>query len=122
MVEQGRILINKLGAEYAAILKKSIDETEQISPINFILGYNQTITLTVKKIDKSGKVDSEWEYTLKTPEKSRWLVHYGLTYAPSILSKVDHFHAFADTSVANRYTITKDNTNGPKPWDNICSR
>lgn len=122
LVDNGRKLITKLGNDNCAtILKKSIDETEQIISIPFIVQNNQVITLSVNKVDKTDKSIGKWSYTLKTPEKSRWLIHYGLTYTPSLISKVDHYHAFADTSVANRYTINKNNDNGPKAWENISA-
>ncbi len=122
LVENGRKLIDKLGAENcAAILKKSIEETEQVCSIPFTLTNNQVITLTISKIAKNGKKDSDWSYTLKTPEKSRWLIHYGLTYVPNVISKVNHYFSQADTGATNKYTITKENNNGPKPWENISA-
>ena len=122
LIEKARIIIAQLGTDNCAIiLKKSIDETEQVQLLPVVLQNNQTITLTINKTIKGSSDSSQWSYILKTPEKTRWLVHYGLTYAPSLISKVDHFHSLADTSAANRYTITKDNNNGPKPWDNISA-
>ena len=78
------------------------------------------MTVTRISSDKNSKPVT-WVKTFKTPEKTRWLVHYGLTYAPTLISKFDHYHSFADTSAANKYTITKDNGNGPKAWENISA-
>jgi hypothetical protein len=104
-------------------LKASIAETEQVIEIPYLpLKYNQIITIAISKFDKDGNADdTKWTFILKTEEKTRWLVHYGLTYAPSIISKTNKYFAFADTGVANRYTVTKNNDNGPKPWDNISA-
>ncbi len=91
-------------------------------PIPLDLKQNQIITVTV--IRKTSDTDSNpiiWTKMYKTEQKTRWLVHYGLTYAPSFISKTNNFFSLADTSVANRYTITKSNSNGPKPWDNISA-
>ena len=124
-VDKGNALIRKLDdAKCKEVLKASIAETEQLIPIPYApLKDNQVITLTVTKVDKDGKQvgDSKWTFVLKTPEKSRWLIHYGLTYAPSVISKTNHYYSLADTSVANRYTITKENKNGPRPWENISA-
>lgn len=105
-------------------LKQSISETENIVNIPYApLNYNQIITVTITKIELTGKHEekSKWVFILKTEEKTRWLIHYGLTYTPSIISKTDNYFAFADTSVSNRYTIKKENDNGPKPWNNISA-
>ena len=115
-------LIEKLGNDNCAlILKTSIDETQHIREIPFVLVNNQIITLTITKVAKNGTKETSWSYTLKTPEKTRWLIHYGLTYAPNIISKVDHYFSQADTSATNKYTITKENDNGPKQWENISA-
>lgn len=124
-VDQGRKLLETLtDTKCVALLKAYIAETEQLIPIPYApLKDNQVITVTVTKVDKDGKQvgDSKWTFVLKTSEKSRWLIHYGLTYAPSIISKTDHYYALADTSQTNRYTVTKENKNGPKPWENISA-
>ncbi|MBS1744982.1 MAG: hypothetical protein JST21_02305 [Bacteroidetes bacterium] len=124
-VDLGRTLLETLtDPKCVALLKAAIAETEQLIPIPYApLKDNQVITLTVTKVDKDGKQvgDSKWTFVLKTPEKSRWLIHYGLTYAPSVISKTNHYYSLADTSVANRYTITKENKNGPRPWENISA-
>ena len=123
-VSKGTELLNTLSeGDCKALLKKRLDETRQTLdfPYNGKLGYNETITLKIVRIGLDEIPIDTLTYTFNTEEKTRWLVHYGLTYAPSIISKVDHFHSLADTSVANKYTITKDNKNGPKPWDNISA-
>jgi hypothetical protein len=104
-------------------LSEKIKQTKEAIdfPFKGSLDYNQIITLEITKIDKSGKEEKTWSYTFTTEEKSRWLVHYGLTYAPNLISKVDHYYAFADTGVANKYTIKKNNNSGPKSWDNISA-
>jgi hypothetical protein len=106
-------------------LKTSIFETENQIPIPYIpLKNNQIITVIVTKVEKdTGEPvkDAQWTFVLKTPEKTRWLVHYGLTYSPNLLSKTNHYYASADTSVANRFTVTKENKNGPRPWENISA-
>ena len=90
--------------------------------IPFRLTYNQIITITVNKFDKTNNTKvASWTFILKTEEKTRWLIHYGLTYAPSLINKTDRYFSQADTGVANKYTVTKENDNGPKPWDNISA-
>jgi len=97
-----------------------IDETVYVKPFLFKLQNNQTITITViRQVNKDSS--NVWNKILKTPEKSRWLIHYGLTYAPNVISKVDYYFSQADTSSTNKYTITKENDNGPKPWENISA-
>src|SRR5690606_3425279 len=124
-VDLGNKLIpNLTDSKCIASLKASIAETEQIIPIPYApLKNNQVITLTITKVDTDGNPvgDGKWTFVLKTPEKSRWLVHYGLTYTPSIISKTDHYYSLADTSMANKFTITRENDNGPKPWENISA-
>lgn len=124
-VDLGNKLIpNLTDSKCIASLKASIAETEQVIPIPYApLKNNQVITLTVTKIDTDGNPvgGGKWTFVLKTPEKSRWLVHYGLTYTPSIISKTDHYYSLADTSMANKFTITRENDNGPKPWENISA-
>ncbi|MGY3054168.1 hypothetical protein ACVWYG_002371 [Pedobacter sp. UYEF25] len=124
-VDKANTLMSTLtDSKCIAALKSSIAETEQIFPIPYSpLKNNQVITLTVTKVDKKGEQveDGKWTFVLKTPEKSRWLVHYGLTYSPSLISKTDHYYSSADTSVANKFTVTKENDNGPKPWENISA-
>lgn len=125
IVDQGNKLIRNLTDGSCIMeLKSTIAQTENTIEIPYIpLQNNQVITLTVTKIDSDGKQvgDSKWTFILKTPEKSRWLVHYGLTYTPSIISKTDHYYSMADTTVANKFTITKENGNSPKPWENISA-
>lgn len=107
--EQGNALISKL------IYAKEL---------SFTIRNNQTITVTVKRTweASNGKDTSiNWTKVFKTPEKSRWLVHYGLTYSPSVLAKTDRFYSLADTSSPNKFTLTKENTKGPVPWDNISA-
>ncbi|MEO7316506.1 MAG: hypothetical protein ABIW47_15055 [Ginsengibacter sp.] len=124
-VDQAKELINTIAdSKCIAGLKAIISQTENVIKIPYTpLKNNQVITLTVTKIDQKGNQvgDSKWTFILKTPEKSRWLVHYGLTYTPSIISKTNHYYSLADTSVANKFTITKENNNGPKPWENISA-
>jgi hypothetical protein len=124
-VDAAKALIKKSpNAKCIALLKAAIAQTEQVVPIpNTPLKDNQVITATVTKVDKDGKQvgDSKWVFVLKTPEKSRWLIHYGLTYTPSLISKTDHYYSLADTSEVNKYTITRENRNGPRPWENISA-
>lgn len=97
-----------------------VEKTVFFKSFLFKLQNNQTIIVTVKRqVTKDSTIT--WTKIYKTPEKTRWLVHYGLTYASSIISKTDKYFAFADTSTANRYTITKNNDNGPRGWDNISA-
>lgn len=107
------------------LLKSSIVRTQIKMSIPYApLKNNQVITVTITKVDKetgNPVEDGKWTFVLKTPEKSRWLVHYGLTYTPSIISKTDHYYSLADTNVANKFTITKENNNGPRPWENISA-
>ena len=108
--------------ECVKAVQSALTNTEIVVPFDFKVKNNQIITVTISKFE-TGKKDpvSTWTFILKTEEKTRWLTHYGLTYTPSAISKMDHYHAFADTSVANRYTINKNNDNGPKPWENISA-
>ncbi|HPH37523.1 MAG TPA: hypothetical protein PL108_07670 [Sediminibacterium sp.] len=123
-VQTATQLLNQLeDGDCKNALKERIRQTKESIPFPFkgILQNNQVITLEILKIGKDGQQKEKWTYTYTTEEKSRWLTHYGLTYAPNSISKVNHYHAFADTGVANKYTITKDNDDGPKPWDNISA-
>lgn len=120
-VEEGRSLLAKGGAgTCAATLEASISETESVERIHRDLRYNQEVTLTVTKTDKAGKELGVWTYTFNTEEQTRWLTHFGLTYAPNVISKVDHYYA-QDSTVANTYRISKQNNNGPKAWENISA-
>ncbi len=103
-------------------IENALNNTEIIVPFDFKLKNNQTITITINKYKKDQKDPlSTWTFILKTEDKTRWLVHYGLTYTPSAISKVNHYYALADTSVANRYSVNKNNNNGPKAWENISA-
>ena len=98
---------------------KIIKSNTEVSYLfDFPLKSNQIITILIERL---GENSAKYTYVYKTPEKNRWLVHYGLTYAPRALSNTANYFAFADTGIANRYTITKNNDNGPKPWDNISA-
>jgi hypothetical protein len=120
-VEEGRALLAKGSAgTCAATLETSMSETESVEKIPRKLQYNQEVTLTVTKTDKAGKELGVWTYTFNTEEHTRWLTHFGLTYAPSIISKVDHYYS-QDSTVASTYRIAKQNNNGPKPWENISA-
>lgn len=96
----------------------SLHETDILIPFN--LDFNQKITVTITRHDGENS-QKKWEFILTTEEKTRWLVHYGLTYAPNLLSKPDLFFSKADNSVASKYIITKQNGNGPNAWDNISA-
>jgi len=101
-----------------------MDETISSKPILFDFGANQTITIIVKRAFKNSESKPDtitWTKVFKTEEKSPWLIHYGLTYAPSAISRVSKYYAFADTNSVNKYTITKGNKHGPKAWDNISA-
>ncbi|MGV3765208.1 MAG: hypothetical protein ACO1NW_03730 [Chitinophagaceae bacterium] len=100
-------------------IRSAIALTTQKIYSPYSLHDNEEVLLTVKKISSDETEQESWNYTFETPQKSRWLTHYGLTYAPSIISKVSNYYSLADTSTANRYTISKENDNGPKPWENI---
>jgi hypothetical protein len=109
-------------SECIKAIENIVINTEIVVPLGFKVQPNQTIVITINKYE-NGKKDPKftWTFTLKTEEKTRWLVHYGLTYAPSLISKFTHYHSLADTGTANRYTIAKDNNNGPKTWENISA-
>lgn len=104
-------------------LLKEISYTR--APLDFPYGgrlsYNDVITLTVERLGLDEKLIDTRTYVFKTPERDRWLIHYGLTYAPSAISRFSKYYALADTSATNKYTIKKENKNGPKPWDNISA-
>jgi hypothetical protein len=125
-VEKGiKLLATLKDPKCVAVLKNIIDGTQHSFSIPYApLKNNQVITVIITKVDKENGnpvKDGKWTFVLKTPEKTRWLVHYGLTYTPSIISKTDHYYSMADTSVANKFTVTKENNNGPKPWENISA-
>lgn len=124
-VDLGNKLIpNMKEADCIQLLKQTISETENIIGIPYVpLNNNQTITVKITKFAAEDLIKpiGSWTFILKTPEKTRWLIHYGLTYAPNAISKVDHYFSQADTSSTNKYTITKENDNGPKPWENISA-
>ena len=116
----------KLGQEMQECIKHCDVLTEKTisrNSLKFKLANNQTITVTVKRRFKIADKDTitTWVSVFKTPEKTPWLVHYGLIYTPSALNKVDRFYSQADTNVANKYTITKENENSNKPWENISA-
>lgn len=99
-----------------------IDKTTYTQPFLFNLKNNQTITVTVtRKFQTKEKKDTSatWTQTFKTPEKSPWLTHFGFTYQPNIISKYNQFYSKADTSNANRFTITKLNGHQTRFWQNI---
>jgi hypothetical protein len=119
-----KIIPNINDAACTPFLKAAISETEIIMPIPYApLNYNQTITLTISRFNSEGKdeANKKWTFIIKTEEKSRWLVHYGLTYTPNLISKTDQYFSQADTSRPNYYTITKKNDDGPKAWENISA-
>lgn len=85
------------------------------------LANNEIVTLTIERSGLDKKLIDTRTYVFDTPEKERWLIHYGLTYAPNAISRFSKYYAFADTSSTNKYSIKKENKNGPKPWDNISA-
>jgi hypothetical protein len=94
-----------------------ISETVYAVPLNFKLKNNQTITVTVKRQSKDTTIT--WIRIFKTPQKSPWIIHFGFTYQPNIVSRYDQFFSKEDTSTASRYTVTKKNGNQSKFWENI---
>lgn len=105
-------------------LQSAVSLTQIRVPIPYApLKDNQVITVTVTKVTKEGAPveGGRWTFVLKTPEKSRWLVHYGLTYTSSLISKTKNYFSMADTTAPNKYTITRENDEGPKPWENISA-
>jgi len=99
-----------------------IAKTTYTQPFLFNLKNNQTITVTVaRKFKTKEKKDTSatWTQTFKTPEKSPWLTHFGFTYQPNIISKYNQFYSKADTSNANKFTVTKLNGHQTRFWQNI---
>jgi hypothetical protein len=103
-----------------AKLEKILEATIAEEDIDVTLENNQTITVVVIRDDNDGKFLT-WTKTLKTPRTSRWLTHYGLTYAPAIISKDSLFFSKTDTSTANRFIVTPQHNRSPRPWDNISA-
>lgn len=98
-----------------------LNKTTLQKDLLFILRNNQTITVKVKRQTKIDKRDTTitWIKVFKTPQKSPWIIHFGFTYQPNFLSKYDQYFSKADTSSANRYTITRKNGNQSKFWENL---
>jgi len=99
-----------------------IEKTIYTQPLLFSLRNNQTITVTVsRKFKTTSQKDTTvtWTEIFKTPEKSPWIIHFGFTYQPNIISKYDQYFSKADTSNPNRFTITKKNGDQTKFWENL---
>ena len=89
----------------------------------FIAGLrkNQVINLTIIRFDAAGTTkEKTWEVILETEtEASPWLTHFGLTYAPPIISKTKSYYSKADPVEASKYAITEKHNNDHDAWDNI---
>lgn len=104
-------------------LMEEISFTQQplTFPFQGQLSFNEQVILTVVRSGEDDLTIDIRTYVFDTPERDRWLIHYGLAYAPSAISRFSKYYALADTSATNKYTIKKENKNGPKPWDNISA-
>jgi hypothetical protein len=116
--------IKKLNSTYKACIDigvKVIKDLNYQKDLSFTLRNNQTISVKVIRVVKNKDKDSTitWTKIFKTPQKSPWLIHFGFTYQPNIISKYDQFFAKEDTSTASRYTVTKKHGNQSKFWENI---
>jgi hypothetical protein len=98
-----------------------ISSTIYAHDLKFSLRNNQTITLTVYRINKNGNSNDtiSWVKVFKTPQKSPWKVLYGFTFVPNKLSKVDNYFAKATDSTNQSFTITKMNDRNNKFWENL---
>ena len=127
LVEAGLEIINQLPEGGCKELVNSwVHRTTQLLnfPYKDNLNDNEIVTLTIISniTGADGRVKSgKFVYNFSTPERTPWLVHYGLTYTPSALNRIDKFYSLADTSEANKYTVTKENENSNKPWENISA-
>lgn len=99
------------------LLKKTVLQKDLL----FSLRNNQTITIKVSRKTKIDNKDTTitWTKIFKTPHKSPWIIHFGFTYQPNIISKYDQFFSKEDTSNAGKYTITKKSGSQSKFWENI---
>ena len=84
----------------------------------FDLKDNQVITVSVIRTEK-GKEPIKFTKIYKTPVKTKWLIHYGFTYQPNIVSKYDQFFSKQIPKTQDSFSITKMNGNQTKFWENL---
>lgn len=83
----------------------------------------QAITVTILRYSKDEKtLENAWELNLETScedKGKRFFTYYGFTYQPNVISKYERYFSKADTSVANKFTITKQYNNQTRFWEDL---
>ena len=84
----------------------------------------QLIFLTIERYSRadSTKLEKIWLDTLETtcPQRqNQWLLYYGFTYQPNIISKYDRYFAKSMPGTTDSFSVTKMNGNQTKFWENI---
>ncbi len=101
--------------KYADCIKYAndlINTTTYVKSLQFELRNNQTITV---KVTGNG---STWTKIFKTAEKSPWLIHYGFTHQPNVVSKYEQYYA-DPIGKTDSFYVAKKNTSATKFWENI---
>ena len=122
LVDRGNQILSTIADdECKTSLKERIDATKALIefPYAGMLDYNMTISLTIRRVDKNNKQLSPLKYTFVTEEKSRWLTHFGLSYAPSVFSPGKRYFSKADADVASTYIITAQHNRDRSILENI---
>lgn len=102
----------KMGNELIARTSREIDLTA------FDFKDNQIITISVIRKEKD-KDPVTFTKVYKTPVKTKWLIHYGFTYQPNVVSKYDQFFSKQIPNTQDSFSINKMNGNQTKFWDNL---
>lgn len=122
-VQIGQGLLNSLpeGVCKSRLERKLAETKGSIEfPYAGSLSYNETLTLRIERIGPGGEFINSITFIFSTEEGSRWLTHFGLTYAPNVISSVSQFYS-QDSTSAGTYRIAEKSDNGPKAWDNISA-
>ncbi|SHG44825.1 hypothetical protein SAMN04488109_0319 [Chryseolinea serpens] len=112
-IENARDKLDK--KKYAACIawaNTNIASTTFTKQLLFSLRPNQTITVRITR------GTNKWEKTFKTIEKSPWLVHFGLTYQPNVISKYDQYYS-QQIGKSDSFYVAKKHTDQSKFWDNL---
>lgn len=75
---------------------------------------NMIITVSVEKQD-----DRERTFVFRTPDDSPWLIHWGFTYQPNLISKQDHFFVKSIPNTTDSFSVTKKHRSTSNVWENI---
>jgi hypothetical protein len=116
-------ILPKLCKEDANERLKKI-ESEELSKYHIISELKDCQEVFIKIQRKGKKEDTQpektWEIILTTdcPENDKWLIHYGFTYQPNLISKYDQYFSkqFART---DSFYVAKMNTDQSKFWENL---